>query len=234
MADSSSQPAYVLHRRDYRESSLLLEVFTAEHGRVGLIARGARRSRHGRAGNLQPFRRLELSWQGRGELPLVTAVDAAGPELLEQHRLPHGFYLNELLMRLLQRNDPHPALFAVYERTLLQLNEESEPPLRRFEVALLEALGYGLELAYEQSAGEPVAAAGHYCYELERGPVPAVRDDGSAWVVSGSTLHALASGCFENPGDLRQARRLMSRILDHYLDHRPVKSRELFRKGWKT
>ena len=228
----ADEPGYLLHRRDYRETSLLLELFTLNYGRVGVVARGARRSRQGRAGLLQPFQPLLLGWSGRGELGTLTEVDRAERASgLAGRQLPHGFYLNELLLRLLPRDDPHPRLFHHYRRALADLASE-EAALRRFEVVLLQELGYGLELACDGETGQPLDPGGHYRYELEKGPCAVADEVDSPWVVSGATLLSLASG--EAPDDGHgESRRLMSRILAYYLGDRPIRSRELLKKNWR-
>ncbi|MDX1569466.1 MAG: DNA repair protein RecO [Xanthomonadales bacterium] len=228
----SDEPGFLLHRRDYRESSLLLELFTLNHGRVGVVARGARRSRQGRSGLLQPFQPLLLGWAGRGELGTLTEVDR-GPGVagLVGSHLPYGFYLNELLMRLLPRDDPHPQLFHHYREALQSLAGE-DATLRRFEVVLLQELGYGLELTCDGQTGQPLDPDGHYRYELEKGPCAVADAADSPWVVSGATLLALAKGEIPRDGH-GESRRLMSRIMAHYLGDRPIRSRELLKKNWR-
>ncbi len=226
------QPSYVLHRRPYRESSLLVEALSRDFGRIGLIARGARGSRRGRGPMLQPFRPLLLGWTGRGELPIVTDVEAAGrpPQLPQQH-LPHAFYLNELLMVLLARNDPHDVLFAAYAEALRGLVEgDAETTLRRFEVSLLEALGLLPDLTLDARSGEPVEAGTRYRFELDRGPVRETEATRSPWVLSGATLQALEHGQFAREEQRREARRFMQTLLAHHLGGRALKSRELFRR----
>ena len=158
------EPAYVLHHRPYRDSSLLLEMLTSGYGRVALIARGARRPKSHLHGLLQPFQPLFASWSMRGELGTLTAVegrDGAGPR---GRTLISGFYMNELLMRLLHRHDPHPQLFAVYESALRGLAVTGLPAsaeqtvLRMYELTLLRELGYGLVLDHEIMGGESIRA----------------------------------------------------------------------------
>ncbi len=226
------QHAYLLHRRPYRETSLLVEAFTAGAGRIALIAKGARAGRKGQAAILQPFHPLLISWTLRGEVGTLTAVEPREPMMtLTGTTLFSGFYLNELLMRLLARNDPHPELFERYETTLylLQNATVAEWALRLFERDLLESLGYGLLL--EQSVdGQPLQPHINYCYHLEYGPVPAPEHE-RCLQVSGAALLALASG--ELPGEqaCREAKRLMRAALGLYLGNKPLQSRELFSQG---
>jgi len=226
------QPAYLLHRRPYRETSLLIEAFTASAGRIALIAKGARGGRKGLAAILQPFQPLLLSWTLRGEVGTLTAVEPRELRVaLNGTALFNGFYLNELLMRLLARHDPHPALFDSYEKTLHLFSGPSPDEwfLRLFERDLLDSLGYGLLL--EQSVdGQPIQPHINYCYHLEHGPAAAGANE-RCLQVSGATLLALATG--EVPGEQtrREAKRLMRAALGLYLGNKPLQSRELFSQG---
>lgn len=234
-------PAYVLHRRHYRETSLLLEVFTAEAGRIGLVARGVRGGKRSSAALLQPFIPLLLSWRGHGELGTLISAEAdgahaplAGPLLLT------AFYLNELLLRLLPRHDPHPELFLAYRLALGRLDgapHEHEWTLRLFEKVLLQEIGYGLLLEHEANSGDPIDAATQYCYLLQHGPVYASdggRCDGIP--VRGSTLIALERERGYDSMNLAEAKRLMRSVLTPHLGGKPLQSRELFRQtyGLKT
>ncbi len=143
------QPAFVLHTYAYRETSLIVEAFTSEYGRVAMVARGAKRPRSELRGLLQGFQPLLLSWAGQQELKtLVKAEWRGGLPLVGGAALLCGFYLNELLLKLLPREDPHPRLFASYESALgdLAAGAEQAPVLRRFELTLLTELGYALPL----------------------------------------------------------------------------------------
>ena len=225
---------YVLHSRPWRETSLIVEAFTREHGRVGLVARGVRRARSRLRGMLLPFHLLLLSWSGRGELPTLTGAEVEGPvRTLRGRALFSGFYLNELLLKLLPRNDAHPDVFDDYRRALAQLGEDRalDWGLRTFEKRLLGALGYGPTLDRAADTGAPVSPDRRYRYAPERGPVEAASaEDGP--VVSGRTLLALAGGQPDG-GDERvraEARRLMRAILAPHLGPRPLGSRALFRR----
>lgn len=224
------QPAYVIHSRPYRDSSALLDVFTAEYGRIGLVARGARRQtrRGGSAALLQPFIPLLLSFSGRAQLKSLVATEAApGVFALRGERLFSGLYLNELLVRLLHRNDAHPALFAAYDRALHALagNMAVDAVLRRFELTLLDELGYGFDPGVEGGSAEPINASRWYCYEPGVGLVEETRG-GS--VYSGADLLAIAAGDFS--GSARQAaKRLLREALAVHLGAEPLRSRELFR-----
>lgn len=222
------QPAYVLHGRPYRDTSLLLEMFTPEHGRIGLVARGARGAKSKSRGLLQPFRALLVSWSGRGELQTLTAVEEASrPLLLRGENLVTGFYINELIMRLLERHDPHAHLFNVYAETLSRLAEQPEVEwcLRVFEKRLLSELGYGLLLDREADTGKLLEADRIYRYQIERGPL----SDRDAVGVSiyGRSLLSLHREELADAESRTEAKRLMRAVLGWYLGDRPLKSRDL-------
>lgn len=227
------QAAYLLHRKPYRDTSLLLEIFSPEHGRIGLIAKGARGPRSKLKGVLQPYQALLLSWVGRGELPTLTAAEAqSGAMFLQGDALSSGFYLNELLMRLLARHDPHPQLFSRYQQTLqyLMVNHDIEWALRLFERDLLQELGYGLLLTHEGEHGEEVEPDGGYCYYHESGPRRVTGAVNGKAVIQGRSLLALAQGVCDEPEQRRECKRLMREVLAHYLGAKPLASRELFRQ----
>ena len=222
------QPGYILHHRPYRDTSLLLEIFTPEQGRLGLVARGARGPRSRSRGLLQPFQPLLLSWSGRADLGTLHAVEAGGATRpLRGTALYSGFYLNELLMRLLQRQDPHPALYLAYGAALEGLQSEAQRPLRLFEKRLLEALGYGL-LLDQEAGGAPLDSAAEYIYELESGPVRSDRASGSGLRLAGRSLLSLAADDLSDAQSLGDAKRLMRAALGLYLGERGLKTREIF------
>lgn len=227
------EPAFLLHTRAYRDTSLILEGFTPQYGRVGLVARGARSGRSRWRGLLQPFVPLMLSWSGRGELGTLTGAEAHGrPRTLAGERLAAGFYLNELVMRLLRREDPHPALFAVYDWALSALvarDQRADEALRLFEKRLLEALGYGLILDHD-SQYEAIDPAAWYAVDPEGLPERTIAGRADALVVRGSSLVALArEGTLDEPAAW-DAKRLMRAALAPHLGSRPLKSRELYRQ----
>lgn len=240
------EPVYVLHRRPWRDSSLILEVLSAGHGRCSLVARGARRPTARLHGVLQPFGPLLASWTMRGELGTLTGAEGRGGLGLHGRALISGFYLNELLMKLLARHDPHPRLFAAYEQVLGELaicgfameadgGGREQRALRLFEKVLLEEIGYGLVLDHEVESGAPIAGEAEYDYYPERGPVTASaqRREGGGQAGSlrlrGRSLIALAHGELEDAETLREARGLMRLALGVCLGNRPLHSRALFR-----
>jgi DNA repair protein RecO (recombination protein O) len=225
------QPAYVLHRRDYGDTSLLLEVFSAGGGRLPLVAKGARRGRRAggtQAALLQPFAPLLLAWTGRGEVRTLTHAEAAGrPLALLGDALYCGFYVNELLLRLLGRDEADQVVFGAYQQALAGLAAgELEMPLRRFELSLLEQLGYLPPLDREAETGAPVRPDLRYVCDPERGPLAAVTADAAA--VAGATLLALQAGEPLSGAGVREARDLLRRLLAPHLGDKPLLSRTLF------
>ncbi len=236
MARVEHEPGFVLHRRRYRETSLLLEVMTRDNGRVGLMAKGARRAKSRTLGTLEPFQALLLSWAGRGELGTLTSAELPRPAVpLSGERLISGLYLNELFYRLCGRHDPYPELFGAYELALAALRSapEYEGELRVFEKRLLEALGYGLLLTRAADTDAPVSQGLHYQYHPESGAVATVPGSSSRAgypEVSGDTLLALAREELTSDSQRREAKILMRATLQRYLGERPVASREMFRR----
>lgn len=236
MGSSQLHSAYILHRTPWRDTSLLIEAFSAEHGRIGLVARGVRGKRSSRAALLQPFQPLLLSWAGRGELLSLHNAEPDGPmQGLHGAALISGFYLNELLLRLLQRHDPHPELYHAYRRALarLQSGEQIEWTLRLFECELLEQLGYGLLLECVADSGLALDPQQLYVYLPERGPVPVGQAEGRA--IHGQTLLRLAEAEWPvngaEPQLLQEAKYLLRQSLARYLGPKPIASRALFQNS---
>jgi len=226
-----SREVFVLHGYAYRETSLLLEVFARAHGRVSMVARGARSARSPLRGVLLAFQPLALSWFGKGELrTLARAEWIGGHRLLRGEALMCGFYLNELLLRLLPREDPHDALFARYQHALQELASggDSAPALRSFERALLKELGYAMALERDTASGGPIDPVKSYRYDPERGPIEA-KNGGGEPVVSGRTLLDMARDDYTDPATQQQAKVLMRTLINHRLDYQPLKSRQIFR-----
>ena len=222
-----AQPAYVLHASAYRETSLLLEVFTRDHGRLGLIARGVRgvRGQPQRA-VLQPLQPLLLGAMGQGELLRLTQSEAAGPpSSLHGDATLSAFYLNELLLRLLPRGDVQTSLFWRYAECIGALTDAHAGwELRRFERDLLGALGYGLALDIEPADDRPVEPRQRYRFDPDIGPQRIGEASGHAASISGTALLALAND--ECPGvtELAELRRLMRGVLRFHLGGRELKS----------
>jgi len=214
---TSQQPAFILHARAYRETSLLLDVFSREHGRIGLVARGIRRERSRTPrGLLQPLQPLLLDWTLRGELGTLCGVEAAShPIALDGEGLLAAMYVNELVLRLTPRGDPSPAAFDAYATCLARLagTDERAWTLRRFERDLLAELGYALVLAHD-SEGDAIAGEGDYLYDPDAGPRP--WRAGSPLVrVDGATLLALDADVAPPAAGLVQLRRLARAVIRH-------------------
>jgi DNA repair protein RecO (recombination protein O) len=228
------ETAFVLHAYPYSETSLLVEAFSRLHGRLPLLAKGARRAGSPLRGSLLAFQPLSLAWSGRGEVrTLVRCEWLGGQPMLKGDRLLCGFYLNELLMRLLPREDAHEQLFDHYAGAVRNLAGDADAgaTLRAFERRLLQELGYALSLDRDAATGAPIEADRRYRYEADRGPVPVVNgaafDDSGA--VPGRVLLALARDDYADPAIAQAAKQLMRALIDHRLDRQPLHSRTIFR-----
>lgn len=226
--------AHVLHRRPYRESSLLVDLFAQEHGRLRAVARGSRSGRGGLGAQaLQPFVPLEAAWTGSGALKTLTQAEATAPGAprLAGRALYLGLYVNELLVRLLPEHDPHPALYGRYRQLLLELagSVDAEPLLRRFELALLADLGYGLALDCDGRTGLPIAPECEYVYVAGTGITRAAAGGGGRTRLSGADLIAMAADDYAAAGARHCAKTLLRAALAEQLGERPLRSRELFR-----
>jgi DNA repair protein RecO (recombination protein O) len=223
-------PSYVLHHRPYRDTSRILEVLSREHGRLTLFAKGVRGPRAKLAALVQPFRLLLVSWSGRGEAPQLIGAESGESETgLPARALLPGFYLNELVLKLTTRHDPMPALFDAYREALtgLRLDALPERPLRLFEKRLLEATGYGLDLAAEREAGRSVEPTGWYQFRPSQGLFVAVADAPGA--VSGASVLALAREQLEDRRALEDSRRILTAALGELLEGRELASRTVAR-----
>jgi DNA repair protein RecO (recombination protein O) len=221
------QPGYVLHTYPYKETSLIVEAFTRRHGRVALLARGARRPRSAMRGVLLAFHPLRLGWSGSAELAtLVTAEWGGGLQPLAGRGLMCGFYLNELILRLLPREDPHEALYDAYGDALARLSAGDAFPavLRSFEKRLLAELGYAPVLDRDASTGGPIEPAGSYVYEPDRGPVRASHGD---LLVSGRTLLDLAADDYSRSETRDEARYLMRALIGQRLHGQVLHTRSV-------
>lgn len=234
------QPAWVLHTLPWRETSLIVEMLSRDHGRVALVAKGARRPHSVLRGVLMAFQPLLVDWSGGGEVKtLVRAEWQGGQPLLTGRALICGYYLNELLIRLTAREDAHPRLFGAYASAIAALGRgDPVPPLlRRFELGLLQELGYGLGLDVEGDGCDPIRPEGQYLYVVERGAVPieAIGDDdagmpGEHMVVSGQVLLDMAAGEFSRAETLGQSKLLLRALINHYLGGQPLQSRRVLKE----
>lgn len=226
------EPAYVLHRRPYRNTSWIVDFFTEHHGRVAAVARSARGLTSRYRGKIEMFSPMLISWSGRGELKTLGNIEFSSlPLLLNGDGLLCGFYLNEILIRLLQREDPYPQLFFLYQEVLQQLIQVKtvQATLRRFEKKLLHELGYGLSLTEEAQTGLAIVAEEHYQYIVDRGFIRCAFSETEASIFSGASLLALHHEQFQHVEQLKEAKRLMRLVLARYLGDKPIKSRDLLR-----
>ena len=222
------EPAYVLHSRSFRETSLIIEAFTREHGRVAVVARGAKSARSRWKNVLQPFRPLLLSWNQKTELGTLTSADqVASPPALQGQSLYCGLYMNELLMRLLHRGDPHAEVFERYRHVLSELasGDSPQPLLRIFEKHLLEAIGYAMLLDKEYDSGADIRAEKWYEYKPDRGPVAGA--GAGKGRVSGVALLALHTEHLDAES-LPELRMLMRSVIGYHLGDKPLASLSLF------
>ena len=228
MSRMQLEPAYVLHSRSFRETSLIVEVFTREHGRVAVVARGAKSARSRWKNVLQPFRPLLISWTQKSELGTLTAADqVASPPVLQGQSLFCGLYMNELLMRLLHRGDPHAEVFERYRQALSELAAEASPQplLRVFEKHLLDAIGYAMLLDREFESGADVQPQSWYEYKPDRGPVLSSGPGNGR--VSGAVLLALHTENLQVES-LPEMRKLMRSVIGYHLGGKPLASLSLF------
>jgi len=232
------QPAFVLHQRNYSETSLLVELLTPEHGRLTVLAKGARRGSSPFRGILKPFQPLLVGWVGRTDLPILTHAEVnGGPCTPVDAGIYCGFYLNELLCRLLHRHDPHPVLFSRYARTLDSITRSpiQEEALRVFELHLLQELGYGPVLDREALGAQAIRTDALYDFVPDRGAYPVTRaneqDRSRGLRIHGETLLALARERFDSDVSRREAKRLMRTLLAPHLGLEPLHSRRLMQQA---
>ena len=226
-----SQPAYVLHSRSYRETSLILEIYSRRYGRLGLVAKGARNPKSRKRPLLLPFQSLLMSWSGKGELALLTGVEATGVacELSGQARYA-AFYLNDLVIRLLHRHDAHENLFDRYTELLTRFYSCApvQDSLRIFEKHLLAEIGYGLILDHDTVTGKPLEPDQLYQYIPDRGPEPCVNNNDSGLCLLGSSMLDLHQESFRNGRSRHEVRKLMRYLIEQQLSGRALRSRLIF------
>ncbi|MEM7432811.1 MAG: DNA repair protein RecO [Pseudomonadota bacterium] len=223
------QAAYILHRRPFRDSSQILDLFSRDHGRVSVVARGSRGARSKLKGVLRPFMRLNVGWVQRTDLGTLTGAEVGGAPLsLAGDALLSGYYVNELLLNFLHRHDEQPDIFELYASTIHALAADSSltAVLRNFEMELLGAVGYALITDVDTTQHQPLRADQHYEYRFEAGPVAVQRSEG-ALVFSGATLQAIGERQFDQPAVLRSANRLLREVIAFHLGGKELKSRKV-------
>lgn len=227
------QAAFVLHTYPFKETSLIVELFSRDHGRMPVMAKGARRPRSALRGMLQSFQPMRADWTGKGEVKTLVGLEwDAGMNFLHGEALMCGFYMNELLLRLLPREDAHEELFDEYRLTLRTLGADKDHAsiLRRFELKLLQTLGYALPLLQDVS-GQAIHAEQTYRYSADSGaqPHPAENEtaSGAGILVTGASLLAMAQDDFTDVRTQQQSKQLMRYLLGYHLGEKPLYTRQL-------
>lgn len=225
------EPTFVIHTRPYSETSLYVELFSRHYGRLTVIAKGARRQKSKFRGVLLPFRRLLAGWSGKGEIPVLTQAEPAEPWAdMRGQGVLCGFYINELVIRLLHRYDAHPDLFDYYGNTMVRLQAGGvlEDVLRLFEKRLLRELGYAMNLDFDDNRRE-IDPFRRYRYIPQVGAVPHDHTRKGGVPVSGAALRALRDEAFTDQRALKECKRLMRAMISHQMENRPLHSRKLFK-----
>ncbi len=225
----TAQSGYVLHTRPYMESSLLVEVFTREHGRLTLISKGSRRKLTRSQGMYVGFKPLLISWVGKGDLPILTSIEQQGHfQSLKQSEIGCGYYINELILKLLHRHDSHEKLFDKYHDLIISLSEGKNPflLLRIFEKHLLQEIGFGLVLSHDVETGEEIRADSFYVYVPQKGPITAPSQNSDT--ICGETLIGLKLESFKTEAQMKQARWLTRSLIDIQLAGKKLKTRKIF------
>jgi|ERR1700674_416906 DNA repair protein RecO (recombination protein O) len=230
-----NEPAYVLHSYPYRETSLLAELFTRNHGRVALVARGAKRAKSAMRGVLQPFQPLSVGWFGKSELRTLAKAEwqRALPQLAGT-ALMSAFYLNELLLKLTRRDDPHERLFDSYGNAIAALcgmesnNGHISVLLRRFELGLLRDLGYAVPLGTDVGTGESVVDGATFEYVIESGPI-AAKPSPDRVQFRGKTLLDIVRDDYSDPVTIQETKQLMRMLINHYLGGQFLHTRQFIK-----
>ena len=226
------EPAWLLHHRPFRDSSQILDVLSRDHGRLALVARGSRGAKSKLRGILRPFLPLQLSWVMRSDLGTLTGAEMNGAPLsLAGDALLSGYYINELILKLLHRHDPQSEIFSAYGTTIERLasSQDIAPCLRQFEIELLRMLGYALNLDHDAESHEPLRPQQHYEYRVEQGLVPVSGRDGPM-IFTGVELDAIRKQEFGEVAVLRQAGRLLRNVIAYHLDGKELNSRKVLRE----
>ena len=222
--------AYVLHTYPYSESSLIVEIFTRASGRVPLVAKGIKRPRS-QGGALMQFQPFNVSWSGRGDLRTLKKAEwQGGVPTLPPARLFCGFYLNELMLKLLARDDAHENLFDCYENALTRLaaTDNEAGVLRGFEKAMLRETGYALALTHDPFAGEAVVSELRYTYVPGRGPRRLGHAESADLELSGQTLLDIERDDYAHPRTASESKLLMRMLVQHQMNGRPLATRQVF------
>lgn len=225
-------PCYVLHSRPYRETSLLVDILSSEYGRLRLVAKGVKRAKNNKAVLLQIARKLSLAWSQRGPLGNLIEVEDSGERIeLNGSKIISCFYMNELLIRMLHADEPHPEVFEIYQQALNDLTQcqDEQKVLRIFEKKLLQILGYGLILDHDANTGNQIEMDKKYHYVPEFGPCITKNEGLQSVMISGKGLKALEYEKFWDSDIAREAKQLLRMLLKIHVGDKPFGSRELYR-----
>ena len=226
-----NEPAWLLHHRPFRDSSQILDILSLDQGRLAVIAKGSRGAKSKLRGILRPFLPLQLSWFIRSDLGTLTGAEMNGALLsLSGDALLSGYYVNELILKLLHRHDSQPEIFAAYSRTIERLagGKEVAAHLRQFEIELLRILGYALNLDHDTETTEPLRPQQQYEYRVEQGLVP-VSDRDGPMVFRGAEIDAIRNQQFADPAVLKNAGSLLRNVIAYHLDGKELKSRKVLK-----
>jgi DNA repair protein RecO (recombination protein O) len=226
-----NEPAWLLHHRPFRDSSQILDILSLDQGRLAVVAKGSRGAKSKLRGILRPFLPLQLSWFIRSDLGTLTGAEMNGAPLsLSGDALLSGYYVNELILKLLHRHDPQPEIFAAYSRTIERLagGKEVAAYLRQFEIELLRILGYALNLDHDTQTTEPLRPQQQYEYRVEQGLVP-VSDREGPMVFRGAEIDAIRNQQFADPAVLKNAGSLLRNVIAYHLDGKELKSRKVLK-----
>lgn len=224
------QAAFILHHRPFQDTSQILDLFSCDHGKLSVVARGSRGARSRLKGILRPFMPLSVSWVMKSDLGTLTGAEVRGAPLsLSGDALLSGYYVNELILHFLHQHDPQPGIFDVYVHTIQALaaaGNDVAPCLRQFELGLLSQIGYALNLNHEYGTEKELDEQQYYEYRLEQGPVAVSRTEGTL-IFSGEMLTAIGKQQFSKPDVLRAASRLLREVIAFHLGGKELKSRKV-------
>ena len=224
-------PCYILHRRNYSETSLILEVLSRNYGRVNLIAKGIKKNKKYKSTNFDLYQKYNISWISKTELGILVEIENSDKvNKVPSEKAMIGFYINEMILTLLHKHEPHLELFDLYEYTLKKLfsNQNEKIILRYFEKNLLQLLGYGIALDYDTKTGNSILAEKKYYYKIDSGPTSDLSISGDGMKISGKTLLQLEEESLSEIENIIEAKDLLSMILKKYLN-KPLESKKLYR-----
>ena len=229
LSKQENQNVYILHSYPFKETSLIVELFSEHYGRISVVAKGARRPRSILRGMLQPFQPLQATWSGNGDIKTLHSIEWSAKYLaIDGDALICGFYLNELIVRLLLREGTQNDLFNFYNEAIkmLSLKNNLSVTLRRFELKLLQELGYQVPLKLDENS-EPILAHKVYTYIAEYGACDSLETKNGIKII-GQTLIDMNIDTYENPQTEKQSKLLMRYLIAHYLGNKPLNSKQLF------